>query len=93
MKTFGQKLNDLQEEAISEIKFLSETKGEESHFNNMSCLKIDASDYMYNLDDDRYLVEINADTLVDNYGYAYDYFALDIENFLKVIDYLMAKYK
>jgi hypothetical protein len=93
MDTFEKQLNDLQDKAINVVRGIIKSKGEESKHNNEKCLKITASDYMYNLDGERYLTELHSNCLVDNSGYEYNFTAFDIEKLLSLIDYLIIEYK
>lgn len=74
------------------VRELINSKGEESDHNSNKCLKVTKDDHQHNLDGDRYLTEINADCLVDNSGYEYNFYVLDTEDFLSTIDYLIVKY-
>ena len=93
MKTFKHKLDDIINEATNTLRDLINSKGVESDHNNRKCLRVTKEDHQHNLSDDRYLTEINAECLVDNNGYEYNYYVLDTEDFLSTIDYLITKYK
>jgi hypothetical protein len=93
MKTFTKRLDDLREEGFKELHDLINSKGVESKHSGKKCLKVTKEEHQLNLDGDRYLTEINSEFLVDNSGYEYSYYALALEDLIKVIDYLIAKNK
>ena len=92
MKTFIRLHREIIEQAINMVRTLIDSKGEESDHNGQKCLKVTKDDHKHNLESGRYLTEINADSLVDNEGYSYNFYVLDTEDFLSVIDYLIVKY-
>jgi methyl coenzyme M reductase subunit D len=93
MKTFSIQFEELKEQAIDKIRDLIKSKGKESKHSNKRCLKVTKDDLQFNLGGGRYLTEINAETLVDNDGYEYNFYVLSTEDFLSVTDYLIAQYK
>ena len=92
MNKYAKQLEDIQEQAINEIRDLINSKGEESDHSNTKCLKVTEDDHKHNLSGGRYLTEINAECLVDNDGHQYSHYALEVEDLLSVIDYLILKY-
>ena len=77
---------------------LIEKKGAESRFYSEKSLQIKEDDFMFNLDGERYLYEIKESNdgeieLIDNRGYSYDYYVLEIKDFLRVIDHLIEIYE
>jgi hypothetical protein len=92
MKTFIRLHREIVEQAINMVRTLIDSKGEESKHSNKKCLKVTNDDHKHNLSGDRYLTEINAECLVDDSGYEYNFYVLDTEDFLSTIDYLIVKY-
>ena len=92
MKTFIRLHREIVEQAINMVRTLIDSKGEESKHSGKKCLKVTKDDHKHNLSGDRYLTEINAENLVDDSGYEYNFYVLDTEDFLSTIDYLIEKY-
>jgi len=86
---YSEKLSELVESALSELRELIAQKGVESEFMSKVCLKIEDDDFAFNLDGGRYLAEITQNELLDNNGYHYDFNVLDTEDLLDVIDHLI----
>ncbi len=96
MENFIDKLDALTDEVEAAISKLIRAKGVESRFRSDKCLKVENDDFMFNLDGGRYLVEVLFDEcsveFLDNSGYSYHYSVLDIEDYLKLVDYLVEVY-
>ena len=94
MKSFEEKLEKLKTEAIEKLISLIERKGVKSKFSNSKVLKIKSDNLMFNLSGGRYLVEVAAQydylELVDNEGYTYNSYVLNFDDFISVVDHLIA---
>lgn len=99
MKSFVDRLKELDAEACKKIVALIENKGTESKFSSELVLKITDEDCMFNLDGGRYLVEIRKSgrydddiVLIDNSGYTYNPYVLSTEDWFRVCDHLISSY-
>jgi len=88
------RLDNMYDEAIGELQNVIIDSGEESEFVSDNVLKVTDDEMMFNLDGGRYLNEYSHQYgLIDNNGYQYSVYCLDAEDFFKVVDYLIKKYK
>lgn len=99
MKSFVDRLKELDAEACKKIVALIENKGTESKFSSELVLKITDEDCMFNLDGGRYLVEVRKAgrydddiVLIDNSGYTYYSCVLSHKKWLRVCDHLIKSY-
>ncbi len=88
MEKLTEKLETLNQEIVQRINDLIKTKGVESVHNSDMVLSIKDNEQMYNLDGARWLVELNAEVLIDNKGYTYSLDNLELENLCILIDSL-----
>ena len=93
MNTFENKLDYLIEDAITKMRVLINNKGEKSKHISNNVLIITDDDLMFNIEGENYLKEISEYNLIDNRGYSYSFFAIEIENLMKITDYFIEKYK
>ena len=91
-KNYVQQLDDLIQDALIRIFELINENGVESKHNSSQCLKIEADEFMFNLEGGRYLTEITNGDLVDNNGYEYSFYVLDTEDLLSLVDHLIEKH-
>lgn len=86
MELWAVKLDTLWEQMrASLIKKIKEI-GVESKDYNFKVIKVD-DERAFNLDGDKYLVEIGKDNLIDNEGYLYSYGQLDHEQLAELTDW------
>ena len=94
METFETRLDSMYDDATNILFDLIIDHGEDSEHIGEKVLKVTDDEMMFNLEGGRYLNEYsNQYGLIDNNGYQYHITALDAENFFKVVDYLIKKYK
>jgi len=89
MRNLTNKLIAIVIEAIAELQNLIDIHGVESKYSNTKVLKIEADDFMFNLDGGRYLTEISKGTLIDNQGYVCGHDVLPITDLISLIDHLI----
>lgn len=88
--SFFERLESLGSEIVERIKRLVADNGVESDYANIEVLKIDNDNLNFNLEGGRYLVEVSKNELIDNHGYRYDFFVLDLELLAQIADYFSA---
>ena len=98
-KIFTNRFNSLIQDAEDKLKNLIELYGEESeHISDEKCLKINDTEYMFNLEGERYLIEITDLydgnlTLLDNDGYHYTPDVLEVESLIRLVDYFSEQFE
>ncbi len=75
----------LERQVVARIMSLVIKKGKESKHSTERCLKV-KQDQQFNLDGGRWLEEISADKLIDNYGYTYSYSVLTLDQLCQIAD-------
>ncbi len=84
---FQLELQELTERIEKSIAENVAKKGVASEFMPKMVVKVDG-DLCYNLDDNRWLVEVTQNELIDNQGYQYQFNVLEFENLCCIADYL-----
>ncbi len=92
MIKFEDKLDDLIDQARTKLIILIEMYGVDSDFTNKDVMIITDTDFMFNLDGARYLIELSEDELIDDKGYSYSHSVLEVTKYLTLIDHLIEKY-
>jgi len=92
MIKFENKLDDLIAQAKAKLLILIEAYGNESDSADKNVIIVTNADFMFNLDNGKYLIELSEDELIDNEGYCYSHSVLEITKYLTLIDYLIEKH-
>jgi len=85
----AKKLIDLRAACVSVIGQLVSYYGIDSEFQSDKCLKILDDSYKYNLDSDRFAVEVTENVLLDNDGHHYDHTVIGTEKLCDLTMYLV----
>lgn len=93
MKTAVNLLKELNQKIENRIAKKINSIGVKSEHNSKPCIQIKDENIQFNLDGGRYLTEVTKDTLIDNRGYEYDFFVLEMNDFVKVADYISKQKK
>ena len=86
---FAEQLQELTERVQQSISKNVAEKGTTSEFMSKMAVKVDG-EYCYNLDGNRWLVEVTQNELIDNQGYHYSFDVLDLDELCSIADYLDA---
>ena len=87
METLRDKHTNLEQEVINKIGELLQKKGVNcTTQSNTEVLRVLDEEMMWNLEGDRYLVELNESSLFDNRGYTYALDTLNLERLCEVVD-------
>jgi len=84
---FENKHNVFRLEIIEQLKMKACRSTKESNFQRTSVLKVKKANF--NLDGDRYLVEVSQNGLIDNRGYSYEFDVLDTVQLCELGDELL----
>lgn len=83
---FFQQFEKLEQDIVSHIVGAIKTNGVESEFINGRVISIKDESLMFNISGERFLKEITETVLLDNYGYSYNYNAIDLEQLAQIAD-------
>jgi hypothetical protein len=86
---FAEQLQEFTERVEQSISKNVAEKGTTSEFMAKMAVKVDG-EHCYNLDGNRWLVEVNQNELIDNQGYHYQFNVLDLDELCNIADYLEA---
>lgn len=86
---FAEQLQEFTERVEQSISKNVAEKGVASEFMSKMALKVDG-ELCYNLDGNRWLVEVTQNELIDNQGYQYQFNVLDLDELCNIADYLEA---
>ena len=86
---FAVQLEELTERVQQSISKNVAEKGTTSEFMSKMAVKVDG-EHCYNLDGNRWLVEVTQNELIDNQGYQYQFNVLPLDELCGIADYLEA---
>jgi hypothetical protein len=84
---FAEQLQEFTERVEQSISKNVAEKGTTSEFMSKMAIKVDG-EYCYNLDGNRWLVEVTQNELIDNQGYQYQFNVLDLDDLCSIADHL-----
>ena len=93
--TYSGQLTNLMDEAKAKLSDLVRLHGIDSKFRNENVIQLKNVDdkVAFDLEGSRYLKEISVNELIDNEGYGYSANAMDVEEFLEVVDHFVKKFE
>ena len=90
MGQYGQIIENTIQQALAEVFNIIDEKGVDSeHVGHTKCLRVEEEEFNFNLEGGRYLTEITREELIDNSGYHYNFFVLDTEDLINLLDHLI----
>ena len=93
MERYGQKVENLIQEALATVFSIIDKKGVDSeHKGHTKCLRVEEEEFNFNLEGGRYLTEITREEIIDNSGYHYNFVVLDTEELINLLDHLIEKH-
>jgi hypothetical protein len=84
---FAEQLQEFTERVEQSISKNVAEKGTTSEFMSKMAVKVDG-EHCYNLDRNRWLVEVTQNELIDNQGYQHQFNVLDLDELCNIADYL-----